>query len=162
MFAVSMGSGEGGRGPATEVASALPAVEGGGCSGGEALEGAKCGEGGRNIVGRAECSDLNIRRYGEAASCPVFDVKLPRVRKSAKEGRTDEEVGCPSLSLDSRSLPEWTDVLGYLSGSLLVLLSLCIMELREVDPSNLGGASGPLSNSPSTVPWAVWDIYVVS
>ena len=93
MLALSVGLGEGGEGPATEVASVLPAVESGGCGGGggggEALEGAKCGEGGRNIVGREEWSDLSIRRYGMAMSCPVFGVKPPRVRKSAKGGRTD-------------------------------------------------------------------------
>ena len=67
MLAVSVGSDEEGRGPAMEVASAPPIVGTGSRSGGEAREGAKCGEGGRNIAGR-ECSDLNIRRYGEATS----------------------------------------------------------------------------------------------
>ena len=93
MLVLSVGLGEEGEGPATEVASVLPAVESGGCGGGEALEGAKCGEGGRNIVGREEWSDLSIRRYGMAMSCPVFGVKPLRVRKSAKGGRTDDEVG---------------------------------------------------------------------
>ena len=68
MLAASAGSDEGGEGPVTEVVSALPAVETGSSGGGEAREGAKCGEGGRNIVGREVCSDLNIRRYGEVTS----------------------------------------------------------------------------------------------
>lgn len=53
ILAVSTEPGEGGEGPTTEVASVLAAVESA-CGGGEALEGAKCGEGGRNIVGREE------------------------------------------------------------------------------------------------------------
>lgn len=68
MLAASAGSDEGGEGPVIEEASGLPTVETGSSGGGEAREGAKCGEGGRNIVGREECSDLNIRRYGEATS----------------------------------------------------------------------------------------------
>ena len=158
MLAVSAGMGEGGEGPAIEVVSVLPAVESGACDGGGALEGAKCGEGGRNIVGREEWSDLNIRRYGAATSCPMAGVVALRVRKSAKGGRTDGTVGRPSLSLSSRSLPERTDELVNLSGNLLVLLSPCIMEPREPEPSSLGGASGLLSNRLSTTLWAVWDI----
>jgi hypothetical protein len=52
MLVLSVGLGEGGEGPTAEEVSVLPAVECGVCGGGEALEGAKCGEGGRNIVGR--------------------------------------------------------------------------------------------------------------
>ena len=57
MLALSTGLGERGEGPTAEVASTLPAVESGACGGGgggEALEGAKWGEGGRKIVGREE------------------------------------------------------------------------------------------------------------
>ena len=68
MLVVSDGSDEGGAGPDKGVASGLPTSGTGSSGGGEALEGAKCGEGGRKIVGREECSDLNIRRYGGAAS----------------------------------------------------------------------------------------------
>ena len=92
MLAVSAGTGEGGEGPTVEVGSALPVVGGGTCGDGEALEGAKCGEGGRNIVGREEWSDLSIRRYGAAISCPKVGVDVLRVRKSAKDGRTDDGV----------------------------------------------------------------------
>lgn len=68
MLALSTGSDEDGAGPVIEVASFLPTAETGSSGGGEAREGARCGEGGRNIVGREECSDLYIRRYGEATS----------------------------------------------------------------------------------------------
>jgi hypothetical protein len=68
MLAVSDGSGDGGEGPDVEVDSGLRTVETGSNGGGEAREGAKCGEGGLNIVGREDCSDLNIRRYGGAMS----------------------------------------------------------------------------------------------
>lgn len=101
---VPVGSGEDGEGPTAEAASVRPAAASGTGGGGDALEGAKCGEGGRKIVGREGCSDLNIRRYGEVTSCPVFDVKPLRVRKSVKDGRADDGVSCPSLSLNSRSL----------------------------------------------------------
>lgn len=158
MLVVSAGSGEGGEGTAVEETSVLPAIETGACGGGEALEGAKCGEGGRNIVGREEFSDLNIRRYGEVTSWPVFGVKPLRVRKSEKDGKADDDAGCPSLSLDSRSLPEWTDALAYLSGNLLALLSLCNMELREVGASSLCGTSGLLSSKVSTALWLVGGI----
>ena len=155
-----MGGGEGGEGSTTEAASVLPAVGSGsdGGSGGEALEGAKCGEGGRNIVGLEEWSDLSIRRYGAVISCPMVGVETLRVRKSAKDGRTNDVVSGLSLSLISRSLPERTDALGYLSGNLLALLSLCIMELRELWLSSLGGAPGLLSNKLSTTLWVVGDI----
>jgi len=158
MLAVSAGVGEGGDGPTTEVVSVLPAAESGTCGSGEALEGGKCGEGGRNIVGREEWSDLSIRRYGAAMSCPVVGVEAPRVRKSAKGGKTDDGVCWPSLSLNSRSLSEWRDVLAYLSGNRLILLSFCTLELRELGPSSLGGASGLLSNRLSTMLWVVGDM----
>ena len=93
MLEVSVGAGEGGEGPTAGVVSVLPAAESGTWCGGEALEGAKCGEGGRNIVGREEWSDLSIRRYGAAMSCPMVGVDVLRVRKSAKDGRTDGGVG---------------------------------------------------------------------
>lgn len=105
MLALSVGLGEGGEGLATKVASVLPAVESGGCGGGEALEGAKRDEGGRNLVGREGRSDPSIRKYGMVNSCPVFGVKPPRVRKSTKGSRTGDEDGWVSLSLSSRSLP---------------------------------------------------------
>lgn len=105
MPVLSEGLGEGGEGPTVEGASVLPAAESGPCGGGEALEGAKWGEGGRNIVGREEWSDLSIRRY-EAASCPIFGVKPLRGRKSVNGGRTDDGVDRPSPSLGSRSLLE--------------------------------------------------------
>lgn len=93
MLVGSVGSGEGGEGPAADVVSALPAAEIGARSGGEALEGAKCGEGGRNMVGLEGCSDLNILWYDEVTSCPALDVKPLRERKSAKDGKADDDVG---------------------------------------------------------------------
>ena len=93
MLVLSVGLGEGGEDPTAEEASVLPAVEINGCGGGEALEGAKWGEGGRNIVGREGWSDLRIRRYGLVMSCPIFGVKPLRVRKSVNGGRTDGGAG---------------------------------------------------------------------
>ena len=92
MLVLSVELGEEGEGPTAEGASVLPAVESDACGVGEALEGAKWGEGGRNIVGREEWSDLSIRRYGAAMSCPIFGVNPPRVRKSVNGGKTDDEA----------------------------------------------------------------------
>ena len=90
-------------------------------------------------------------------SCPISGVRPLRVRKSVKGGRTDGEVDCPSLSLSSQSLLEWTDPLAYLSGNLLALLSLCSMELRELGPSTLGGSGVPSNRLPTMV-WVVGDM----